>query len=937
MPLNQKEIRDRAIEFAREWHYASRERAEAQTFWNEFFAIFGLSRRRIASFEEPVKKLGDKRGSIDLLWKGTLLVEHKSRGKNLDSAYEQALDYFPGIAEQDLPQYILVTDFEQFRLVDLDNKETFPFGLADLPDKVHLFGFISGYKKQKYHDEDPVNVQVAEKMGDLHDALLASGYTGHQLELLLVRLMYCLFADDTGIFPKDHFEYILESRTKPDGSDAGMMSATLFQILNTPEAQRQKTLDEELRQFQYINGSLFKEVLPIPAFNKEMRDILLACCQFDWSRVSPAVFGSMFQAVMNTEKGKRRNLGAHYTSEKNILKVVRGLFLDGLRQELEASRFSVPKLRQLHDKLSRLRFFDPACGCGNFLVIAYREIRQLEIEVLKQIRHLSGDKQLSLDVTAFVSRIDVDVMYGMEIEEFPARIAEVALWLTDHQMNMQLSAEFGQTFARLPLKKAANIWHGNALRLEWEQLLPKQAVLDGAIDLYILGNPPFVGKHNRTTAQTCDMDIACRVLQGYGMLDYVCAWYVKAAQLMQHTPIKAAFVSTNSITQGEQVGVLWPYLLHQGIKIHFAHRTFRWTNEARGNAQVYCVIIGFAAVDTTTKHLYDYETPRSEAVEIAAKNISPYLVDTADIVITSRNRAISDAPQILYGSKPVDDGQFFFTELEMQNLIIKAPDALKFIRPVVSAHEFLNGEKRYCLWLKDVNPSELRESPEVMQRVKAVKEFRLQSSKAATRKLADTAFLFGELRQPEGSYVVIPLHSSEQRKYIPMGFMGPENILHNSCSAVQNATLYHFGILTSAMHMAWMRQVCGRIKSDYRYSNNLVYNNFPWPPATTDPQKQRVEKVAQAVLDARALFPGSTLADLYDPNAMPKPLLDAHKTLDAAVDACYGRKFASELERLEFLFTLYRRYTEPLVQATEQAVRKHKRRKGEQESGEITQ
>lgn len=937
MPLSQKEIRAHALEFAREWQHASCERAEAQTFWNEFFAIFGLSRRRIASFEEPVKKLGDKRGSIDLLWKGTLLVEHKSRGKNLDSAYEQALDYFPGIAEQDLPQYILVTDFEQFRLIDLDDKETFQFGLADLPDNVHLFGFISGYKKQKYHDEDPVNVQVAEKMGDLHDALLASGYTGHPLELLLVRLMYCLFADDTGIFPKDHFEYILESRTKPDGSDAGMMIATLFQILNTPEAQRQKTLDEELRQFQYINGSLFKEVLPIPAFNKEMRDILLACCQFDWSRVSPAVFGSMFQAVMNTEKGKRRNLGAHYTSEKNILKVVRGLFLDGLRQELEASQFSVPKLRQLHDKLSRLRFFDPACGCGNFLVIAYREIRQLEIEVLKQIRHLSGDTQLSLDVTAFVSRIDVDVMYGMEIEEFPARIAEVALWLTDHQMNMQLSAEFGQTFARLPLKKAANIWHGNALRLEWEQLLPKQAVLDGAIDLYILGNPPFVGKHNRTAVQTADMDIACRVLEGYGTLDYVCAWYVKAAQLMQHTPIKAAFVSTNSITQGEQVGVLWPYLLHHGIKIHFAHRTFRWTNEARGNAQVYCVIIGFAAVDTTIKHLYDYETPRSEAVEIAAKNISPYLVDTADIVITSRTKPLSPIPEMVKGSQPTDNGNFLLTDEEKEVLLQKEPDIAKFILPLISAHQFLHGENRWCLWLKDASPIELRKSAEIMHRVENVRKFRLASKKAATVKLAEVPYLFAEIRQPNSHYVLIPRHSSENRKYVPMAFFSQEFIVSDSCNAVPDATLYHFGILTSAMHMAWMRQVCGRIKSDYRYSNNLVYNNFPWPLATTTPQKQRVEKAAQAVLDARALFPGSTLADLYDPNAMPKPLLDAHKMLDAAVDACYGRKFASELERLEFLFALYRRYIEPLVQASEQAARKHKRRKGEQESGESTQ
>ncbi|MCB8944122.1 MAG: class I SAM-dependent DNA methyltransferase [Ardenticatenaceae bacterium] len=500
MPLTQQEIRDRALAFAKDWQNVAREKAESQTFWNEFFNIFGLTRRRVASFEEPVKKLGKNRGSIDLFWKGTLLVEHKSKGKDLDKAYSQALDYFPGISEQELPQYVLVSDFANFRLYDLDSSEQTDFALIDLPDKIHLFGFISGYKQRTYRDEDPVNIQVAEKMGELHDELKASGYEGHDLEIFLVRLIYCLFADDTGIFPKDHFHYFIENRTNPNGFDTGSVLAAIFQILNSPETQRQRATDEELQQFPYVNGQLFAEPLRIAAFTDEMRQLLLQCCGFDWSKVSPAIFGSMFQSVM--DKTQRRNLGAHYTSEKNILKVVRGLFLDELWQEFEKVQFNAHRLRQLHERLAQLRFFDPACGCGNFLIITYREVRRLEIAIVKQLHKLSGNVaiQTVLDVGEYLSKIDVDAMYGIEVEEFPARIAEVALWLTDHQMNMELSQEFGQTLVRLPLKKSPRIHHGNALRIDWETIVPKP-VSSGETTLYILGNPPFVGKHLRNSAQ----------------------------------------------------------------------------------------------------------------------------------------------------------------------------------------------------------------------------------------------------------------------------------------------------------------------------------------------------------------------------------------------------------------------------------------------------
>uniref|UniRef100_Q3AR06 site-specific DNA-methyltransferase (adenine-specific) n=1 Tax=Chlorobium chlorochromatii (strain CaD3) TaxID=340177 RepID=Q3AR06_CHLCH len=933
MPITKKEIRDNALRFALEWRDASRERAEAQTFWNEFFQIFGVSRRRVASFEEPVKKLGEKRGSIDLFWKGTLVVEHKSRGGNLDKAYNQALDYFPGLKEEELPKYVLVSDFDRFCLYDLNENTQCSFLLNELPEHIDLFGFISGHQIKVYKDEDPVNIQVAEKMGELHDALLDSGYDGHDLEVFLVRLVYCLFADDTGIFnAKGDFEDYLRNKTKENGSDTGSILANMFQVLDTPYEKRQKTLDEDLVNFPYVNGDLFREPLRIAHFNGAMRELLLECCLFDWSKVSPAIFGSLFQSVM--DRKRRRNLGAHYTSEKNILKVICGLFLDDLRREFEAIKNDARKVTAFHNKIAAMRFFDPACGCGNFLVITYREIRQLEIEVLQQYFMLTskmykaGVTQLETDIET-ISKIDVNQFYGIEIEEFPARIAQVALWLTDHQMNMRLSQAFGQTYVRLPLQHAPNIICDNALRKDWETVIPSKE------HLYILGNPPFIGKQNRNAGQMADMDVICQPLKAkglpnYGVLDYVALWYIKAALFIENSNVKVTFVSTNSITQGEQVAALWEFLLRKGVKIFFAHRTFKWTNEARGNAQVFCVIIGFTWNNTTQKkRLFDYETPQSESHEIEAKNINPYLIDAIDIVVSSRNKPLCNVPEMLYGSKPVDDGNLFFDDDEKVELLKKEPKAEQFIRRVISAHEFINGKNRWCLWLKDIAPNEWRNLPELVKLVEAVRGFRLKSKKAATVKLAEVPYLFGEIRQPETNYIVIPLHSSEHRKFIPTGYFSKDNILHNSCSAVPNATLYHFGILTSTMHMVWMRTVCGRIKSDYRYSNNLVYNNFLFPHDISNKQKAKVEEKAQAVLNARELFPNSTLADLYDPLTMPKALLTAHRELDAAVDACYRKTpFQNELERLEFLFQLYSSYTQPLVPAMDAKPKRKRMGKG---------
>jgi hypothetical protein len=717
--LTQAEIRNNAIAFVHEWKDETRERAEAQTFWNEFLEMFGLKRRRVAVFEKAVKKTSGNYGAIDLFWRGVLLAEHKSGGQNLDRATSQAFEYLENIPETELPKSVIISDFARFRLFDLETGEEHFFSLEELPDKIHLFGFISGYTRRTYKDHDPVNIAVALKMGDLHDALKESGYSGHKLEIFLVRLVYCLFADDTGIFPKDHFRFFLEEKTDENGADLGAMLNVLFQLLDTPGSERQTNLDEDLQQFPHVNGSLFAERIDLPFFNRKMRKILLEACSFDWSKVSPAIFGSLFQSVM--DEVKRRNLGAHYTSEKNILKVVRGLFLDELYAEFEKVKHSVARLRQFHGRLARLRFFDPACGCGNFLVITYREVRQLELEVLKQMQNLSGQTQAQL----YVSVIDVDSFYGIEYEEFPAQIAMVALWLTDHQANMHLSAEFGVRYDRLPLRHAPNIRHANALRLDWSELVSPEGN-ETETTLYILGNPPFVGKKARNNTQNEDMGLVCSDVRNYGILDYVCAWYIKATDFIQDTRIKVAFVSTSFISQGEQVSVLWNYLWEKNIKIHFAHRTFKWSNEARGNAAVHCIIISFAFFTPNKKRLFDYQTPTSDPHEIEASNINPYLIDYGDLVITKRNSPISDVPLVAFGNMPNDNGNLLLNKEERLEMLANEPEAAQFILPLISAHEFVHGEERWCLWLKDVNPNEWRNLPEVMKRVQAVREFRLK-------------------------------------------------------------------------------------------------------------------------------------------------------------------------------------------------------------------
>ena len=904
MPLSWNEIRSRALAFSQEWAEVSAESAEAKSFWDGFFQIFGITRRRIASFEEPVHKLGDRRGFIDLFWKGVLLVEHKSRGHSLDRAYTQALDYFPGIVERDLPRYVLVSDFARLRLHDLEDNTEHEFALADLHRNVGLFGFIAGYQTHRVQAENPVNIRAAERMGRLHDQMQAVGYTGHPLELYLVRILFCLFAEDTGIFERQQFQDYIETRTSEDGIDLAHHLATLFHVLNTPVERRLTNLDEQLAAFPCINGRLFAELLPPAGFDRAMRQALLDCCGLDWSRISPAIFGSLFQSIM--DKQARRNLGAHYTSEANIQKLIGPLFLDDLRREFERIKHNRNRLFDFHKRLRQLTFLDPACGCGNFLVIAYRELRLLELEVLRASR---DPRQQLLSVQSLV-QVDVDQFYGIEIEEFPAQIAQVALWLMDHQMNLLVSAEFGLYFARIPLRTSANIVCANALQLDWNEVVPAERLS------YILGNPPFVGSKFLDDGQRADVAAVFTGVKNSGVLDFVAAWYVKAARLMRGTAIRCAFVSTNSICQGEQVGVLWGWMLAQGMHLFFAHRTFQWSNEARGKAAEHCVIVGFAAEDIQPKYLFEYEHITGEPLRVQARRINPYLVDAADVLISKRGKPISKVPIMKFGNQPIDGGGFILTLEEKEELLATSPESAKYIRPFFGSVEFLNNIKRYCLWLKDANPAELKQIPTILRRIQSVRNFRLASDRKATRELAECPTQFAFVSHEETTFLIVPSVSSERRQFIPIGFMPPEVIASNLCLIVPHAQLYDFALLSSTMHNAWMRTVAGRLKSDYRYSAGIVYNNFPWPEAPTDQQREAIEAAARAVLDTRGQFPGASLADLYDPLTMPPVLLRAHQTLNRAVDAAYGRRdFASEAERVAFLFDLYQRYTAQLLAA----------------------
>ncbi len=936
MRLSWNEVRVRAAAFANEWQDASYEKGEAQSFYNEFFEVFGVRRRSVARYEEHVKKLDDTSGFIDLFWPGVLIVEQKSAGRDLKKAYGQAGEYFDALPEHERPRYVLASDFQSFELHDLDERRQVNFKLAELPAHVESFAFIMGVQRRTFRDQNPANIKAAELVGRLHDALAATGYQGHDLERFLVRIVFCLFADDTGVFePRDIFLDFIETRTSEDGADLGPWLAQLFQVLDTTEDVRTATLDEDLARFPYVNGDLFHGPLHIPSFDAVMRELLLDACRFDWSNISPAIFGALFQSVMDSKE--RRAQGAHYTTEKNILKVIEPLFMDDLRAEFERLKSRKDsrrqaELRRFQKKLGSMMFFDPACGCGNFLIIAYRELRELEIEVLKEIhqkflarmRHLKGGSYLPSDQ---LSCIDVNQFFGIELGEFPARIAETALWMMDHIMNNRLSLDFGQSYARIPLAKSPHIIHGDALETEWSELLPPENCS------FVFGNPPFKGAKFQTATQRAQVRRIAALGRSGGTLDYVAAWYIKAGEYVQDSDARIGFVATNSITAGEQVAQLWPILFERcKLEIAFAHRTFAWGSDVRGKAHVHVVILGLdrREVVRPKKRLFSYPDINGEPEETRHTVLSPYLFDAGGLsdphlVVREESAPINGMERLIIGSKPIDGGNYIFDVAERAAFLEAEPEAAQWFRPFVGAREYLQGGERWILALHDTPPDVLGRLSHVRERIAAVRAYREESISEPTQELAKTPTLYHVNVIPDAPFLVIPEVSSERREYAPIGWLKPPVIPSNLVRILANATLTDFALLTSAMHMAWLRHIGGRLESRYRYSIGLVYNTYPMPDKDSD--LSRLEPLGQAVLDAREAHPNATLANLYDPDLMPPNLRKAHQALDRAIDRLYRRGgFSSERTRVEYLFTLYERMSLPLTTATNKKKRRKNRK-----------
>ena len=915
-----------AQQFAKRWKDETRERAEKDTFWNEFFAIFNLDRYRTATMEYQVKHRKGSTKFADVFWAGKLLCEHKSARKDLAEAFTQAMGYIEEIRRHnsaDVPRYVIVSDFAHIHLYDLHQGaqqnalEPLAFALSELPEHIKRknFDFMDGISRELKAAEEQANIEAAAAVGNLYTAFKKDGnYPEHDLKQFIIRLLFCFFADDTLIFAHNQFADYLQKFTRADGADMGGALNRVFTVLNTPLERRPNGMPEEIRAFPYVNGNLFADSLCEFYFNAELRELLFECAHRDWAKISPEIFGSLFQSVMNSVE--RRELGAHYTEEANILKVINSLFMDDLRQQFEAAKKTAKAKRTeaihaLHKTMGSLRFLDPACGCGNFLVVAYRELRRLEDDIIGE---LFAEGQL-LDIST-MQQCHIGQFHGIEIDEYPAQIAKVAMWLTDHQCNQRTAERFGQTRPSIPLTDSAEIINANSLCINWPQAD------------YIFGNPPFVGAKYQNKEQQADTQAICGTIKGSGILDYVCNWYVKAARIMQQQPqVQTAFVSTNSICQGEQVEVLWGHLLAQGVVITFAHRTFQWTSQAAGKAAVHCIIVGFAqnVVATVAKHLFHYPDIKGMPEKHLAANISPYLIDAPNIIIGKRSQQISTEAEMTKGSQPSDGGHLLLSTEEKQQLIAAEPLADGYIRPFLGADEFINGKQRWCIWLHGVSDTrrnhDLKQMPLVAERIEKVRAVREASRYATSIGSDKRPYEFERVRQPaSGRYLIIPRVSSESRRFVPIDYVSFETINSDANFSLPNATLYHFGLLCSTMHNAFMRTVAGRLKSDYRYSNTVVYNNFPFPQAD-EKARAAIESAAQAVLDAREQYraearaenlPEPTLADFYRAGAGYTALDKAHAALDKAVDAAYGYKGGKDdASRVAFLFDLYQQLAAP--------------------------
>ena len=900
--MNEKEQRAAAREFAADWAGRGDEKQETQSFWLALLQkVFGVEEpEKYISFERRVEVDDTRTGRsttkfIDgYIAQTRVLIEQKGQDIDLSkgykqsdgsllSPYQQARRYGGYLPQPEQPRWIVVCNFREFQIHDMNrpNDEPELLELADLEKEHSRLRFLIDTTSEHIKKEMEISLKAGELVGILYDALLAQYQnpddpkTLKDLNALCVRLVFCLYAEDAAIFgrPLMFHDYLQAHR-----AEARRALIDLFRVLDQKPEQRDPYMDDDLAAFPYVNGGLFgDENIVIPRLTDEIIDLILknASEDFDWSDISPTIFGAVFESTLNPET--RRSGGMHYTSIENIHKVIDPLFLDDLRAELdEIKKLTVERTRKarLEDyqkKLAGLTFLDPACGSGNFLTETYLSLRRLENEAIAELHH----DQIMMDMDTPI-QVSISQFYGIEINDFAATVAKTALWIAESQMMKETEDVVHMTLDFLPLKTNASIVEGNALLIDWADVVPKNRLN------YIMGNPPFVGARLMGKGQKDDVNLIFKGWKNAGNLDYVCCWYKKAADLMVGTDIRTALVSTNSVAQGETVANLWKPLFEAGVHIDYAYRTFRWDSEAKSKAHVHCVIIGFStAPNKAAKTLYVGDHAQS------VQNINGYLIDADNIFVESRNKPLCDIPSIGIGNKPIDGGNYLFSKDEMNAFIKKEPSAAQYFKPWYGSQEFINRCPRYCLWLGDCSPSELRKMPECMKRVEAVRALRLASKSAGTVKLADRPTHFHVENMPSGTYVVIPEVSSEKRKYIPMGFMTPDILCSNLVKIVPNASLFHFGVLTSNVHMAWVRAVCGRLKSDYRYSKDVVYNNFPWPTPTPE-QKAKIEQTAQAILDARSLYPDCSLADLYDEATMPPELRKAHQQNDRAVMQAYG-------------------------------------------------
>ena len=888
-----------AKQFAADWAGKGYEKGHSQPFWLSLLQkVYGVAEpEKFITFEDQI--MLDHTSFVDGHIPTThVLIEQKSLGKDLKkpikqsdgsllTPFQQAKRYAAELPYTQRPRWIVTCNFAEFHVYDMERPTGEPeiIRLADLEKEYYRLQFLVDTGDSNIKKEMEISLQAGELVGVLYDALLkqykdpTAPETLKSLNALCVRLVFCLYAEDAGIFGSHGmFHHYLQ---KHQHIDARRALIDLFKVLDTLPEDRDPYMEDDLAAFPYVNGGLFEdESLIVPRLDEAIVDLILnrASADFDWSEISPTIFGAVFESTLNPET--RRSGGMHYTSIENIHKVIDPLFLDRLKAELaEIKEIAVErtrntKLKAYQEKLSKLKFLDPACGSGNFLTETYISLRRLENEVLSLL--MKGQITFGLEVHNPI-KVGIGQFYGIEINDFAVTVAKTALWIAESQMMKETEDVVHMSLDFLPLKSYANIVEGNALRLDWESVIPKRE-LD-----YIMGNPPFVGARLMDKVQKEDLSELFAGQKGAGNLDYVAGWYKKAADLMQNSRICAALVSTNSITQGEQVPILWEKLFGTGIHINFAHRTFRWDSEAKLKAHVHCVIVGFSYVQNNgEKTIYSSDRPQS------ANNINAYLVDGPSVFIESRKRPLCDVSEVVFGNMPNDGGHLSdYSREEKDRIVLVYPDAANMFRRFVGATEFLHNKERWCLWLKGMSPATIKKVPPVMDAVSAVRQMRENSSRDATKKLAQTPMLFGEIRQPEGQYIIIPRHSSENRKYIPIGFVEPDIICGDANLLLPNATLFQFGMMMSNVHNAWMRAVCGRIKSDYRYSVSVVYNNFPWP-SPTDVQREKIEQTAQAILDARALYPDSSLADLYDEVTMPPELRKAHQNNDRAVMQAYG-------------------------------------------------